>query len=90
MIQINISDARQNFPSLINRVYAGEEFLVVKNKIPVARIISVDKKKKKLTKRQILPEAFGIWKNRPEWKGLSTIQIAYKLREQAWKGNYRD
>lgn len=28
-------------------------------------------------------EAFGLWKNRPEWKGKSTIEIAAELRRKA-------
>jgi hypothetical protein len=27
--------------------------------------------------------AFGMWKNRPEWKGLSTLEIMAKLREKS-------
>ena len=42
----------------------------------------------KITKRAIDPKIFGMWKNRKDFKGLSTIQIADRLRETAWKGNY--
>lgn len=91
MVTVTISQARQDLPSLINRVYAGEEFLIVKNKIPMAQISPVKKRQmKKIFKRKILPEVFGMWKNRKEWKGLSTIEIADRLRESAWKGNYGD
>ena len=89
MNTINISQARQRFLELANRVYAGEEFLVVKNKIPIL-VMKPIKPEKKVIKRKIDPKIFGMWKDRKDWKGLSTVEIANKLREQAWKGNYRD
>lgn len=88
MTQINVSDFRQNLPNYLNRVFAGEEFLIVKNKIPVAHLNPVKKKKMVVKKRRILPEAFGMWKNRKEWRGMSSIEIADMLREKVLKGNY--
>ena len=85
---ISISHARQNLPELVNRVYKGEEFLIIKNKIPMAHLNPVKKVKKVIKKRIILPEVFGMWKNRKDFKGLSTVEIANKLRETAWKGRY--
>lgn len=90
MIQISVSQARQKFLELANRVYAGEEFLVVKNKIPMLVMKPVKKEKRTVKKKKILPEAFGMWKDRKDWNGLSTIQIADMLREKALKGNYDD
>jgi len=88
MTQISVSQFRQNLPSFMDRVYAGEEFLVVKNKIPMATVIPV-KNEKKITKRKIDPKIFGMWKNR--WpKSMSSVDIVNKWREEAWKGNYGD
>ena len=84
MIQINISQARQILPSLINRVYQGEEFIIVKNKIPIAQITPVDKKLIKRKEKKILPEARKLFKH---LKG-SNIKIANFLRDSAWKGTY--
>lgn len=88
MTQISVSQFRQNLPSFINRVFAGEEFLVIKNKIPVATVTPV--KKEKIFKKKIDLSTFGIWKNRKDFKGMSTVQIADSLRDKAWKGNYAD
>ncbi len=87
---MNVSQARQRFLELVNRVYAGEEFLITKNKIPVLTISPIRKenKIKKTFKRKIDPKIFGMWKNRKDFKGMSTIEIADMLREKAWKGNY--
>lgn len=90
MITMNVSQARQRFLELVNRVYAGEEFLITKNKIPVLTITPIKKEKKLRVKRKINFKSFGMWKNRKEWKGLSTIEIADRLRELAWKGKYDD
>lgn len=90
MKQINISEARQNLPSILQQVYEGKEFLVTKNNIPLAKFIKVDSRRVNKPKRKIVPKVFGIWKNRQEWKGLSTVEIADRLREQAWKGSYDD
>lgn len=86
MTQVNISQFRENLPSFMDRVYAGEEFLVMKNKIPMASVIPV--RKEKISKKKIDLSAFGIWRNRKDFKGMTTVQIADMLREKAWKGNY--
>lgn len=87
MTQISASQARQDFLQLLNRVYAGEEFLIVKNKIPVASLNPVKKEKKVIKKRKILPEAFGMWKDR--WPASkSSVDIVNEWREEMWKGRY--
>ena len=89
MMQVNVSQARQDFLNLANRVYAGEEFLVVKNNIPMLTMKPI-RKEKIDRKKKIDLSAFGIWKNRKDFKGMSTIQIADMLRDKAWKGSYAD
>jgi len=56
MAQISVSQARQNFLQLANRVYEGEEFLVIKNGIQMLKMSPV-RKEKIVTKRKILPGA---------------------------------
>lgn len=87
MNQISVSQARQDFLNLTNRVYSGEEFLVLKNKIPMMVMKPVRLEKRTIRKSNH-SKIFGMWKNRKDFVGLSTIQIADRLREVAWKGNY--
>ena len=88
MNQISVSQARQDFLNLTNRVYSGEEFLVFKNKIPMMVMKPIGKEKSDRKKR-IDPKVFGMWKNR--WpKSMSSVDIVNKWREEAWKGNYGD
>lgn len=84
MNQINISQARQILPSLINRAYQGEEFIIIKNKIPVAQIIPVDKKTVLKSEKKLLPQALKLFKR---YKG-SNIKVANFLRDTAWRGKY--
>ena len=57
MIQISISQARQEFLELANRVYSGEEFLVLKNKIPMLMMQPIKSDKSIRRPRFILPGA---------------------------------
>ncbi len=57
MMQISVSQARRDFLELANRVYAGEEFLVVKNKIPMLMMYPVRIEKTVREPRRILPGA---------------------------------
>ena len=85
MMQISVSQARQDFLKLANRVYAGEEFLVVKNKIPMMILKPV--KIKKAMKRKIDPKMFGMWKDR--WpKNKSSVEVVNQWRAQSWRGRY--
>lgn len=84
MTTVSVSYARQNFPDLVNRAYAGEEFLVVKNNIPVAKMIPVGDKTARKRKKKIVPGATSLFSH---LKG-STIEVADKLRESAWRGTY--
>ena len=82
-----MTEFRQKLPAYLDRVLAGEEFEVVRNRISVALVTPTEKKVRKI-KRKVYAKAFGMWKDRKEWKGMSTIQIADMLREKAWKGKY--
>ena len=72
-------------PQLLNRVFAGEEFLVVKNKIPIAKLSPI--KKESVFKRKIDPGVFGMWKNR--WpKSKSSADIVNEWRKEILYGKY--
>jgi antitoxin (DNA-binding transcriptional repressor) of toxin-antitoxin stability system len=86
MIQITISQARQNLPSVVDRALAGEEFVILRNRMPVVKISAVGKNKK-VIKRRILPEVFGMWKNR--WpKSKSSEDIVNEWRKEVLYGKY--
>lgn len=82
MTQISVSQARQNLSQLLNRVFAGEEFLLVKNNIPVAHLTPV--RKERVVKKRILP---GATKLLAHWKG-PTLDVARRLRKLAEQSNY--
>lgn len=84
MRQVSISQARQHFPSLIESVYYGDEVLVTKHKIPIAKIVPLSSSPGKMAQRSVPKEAFGLWK---DIKGKTTV-VARKLRKEAWVGNY--
>lgn len=88
MTTVSVSYARQNFPQLVNRAYAGEEFLVVKNNIPVVTIQKSVQINSDRSKKRALSSVFGLWKDRPDMKGKTTIEIADELRKKAWYGSY--
>lgn len=84
MIQVNVSELRQNLPTFINRVFTGEEFLITKNGLMVAKLTPAKNMIKKPKKRIVLPSAFGMWK---DFKG-ETVEIVNKWKKEAWRGNY--
>lgn len=85
MTQVSVSQARQNFLQIANRAYAGEEFVVTKNKIPMLTISPM--RKEKPVKRKIYAKAFGMWKNR--WpKGMSSVDIVNEWRRQEETRSY--
>ena len=57
MIQISVSQARQDFLQIANQVYGGEEFLVTKNKIPMLVMRPIKPEKSLRRQRIILPGA---------------------------------
>lgn len=84
-MHISISQARQNLPQLITRVFNGEEFVITKNKIPAALLTSPDRKqKKKSEKKRILQKSSYLFSH---LKG-ATIKVADNLRLHSWKGKY--
>jgi antitoxin (DNA-binding transcriptional repressor) of toxin-antitoxin stability system len=85
MIQINISQARQNFSELAQKAYFGEEVVVYRNQIPFIKFIKADQEKP-VKKIKFDKKALGLFKH---LKGTN-IEIADWLRETAWKGNYGD
>ena len=85
MIQVSVTQARQQLPQLLNRVFAGEEFLVVKNKIPVATISPV-KREKAVIKKRLIP---GATKLMSHLRGDSVdIVNEWRKREEARSYHY--
>lgn len=84
MIQVNISQARQTLPTLVDKVYRGEEYVIVKNRIPVAQLVPLTKKVNKIAQKRIISTAIRLFSH---LKG-SNIKIANELRESAWRGKY--
>lgn len=56
MTQISVSQARQDFLQIANRVFAGEEFEVLKNGIPVMTLKQVDKKTMERFRKSLIPK----------------------------------
>lgn len=83
MITVSVSYAREKLPELINRAYQGEEFLILKNKIPVARLTAATRSGKTPPKK-ILTRATKVFSH---LKGTST-QIVNKWRKEALYGRY--
>lgn len=42
MTEINVHEAKTNFSKLLNRVLAGEEIIIAKAGIPVARLVPIN------------------------------------------------
>lgn len=84
MTQVSISDFRQNLPSFMDRVYKGEEFKIMKNNILMGVLLPAARKK--VVKRKLVAGATNLLGH---LKG-STIEIADKLRQEAWYGKYAD
>ena len=84
MMQVSMSDFRENLPTYSDMVLAGEEFEVLRNRIPVLKVTAIDTPKKVIKSRKVMPEALNLLSH---LKG-STVEIANKLRKDAWYGKY--
>ena len=90
---VSVTDFRDNLAEYLNAVrFEKQRIVVKKNRSIMAELVppvSAKDKTKKRKKRKILPEAFGMWRNR--WpKTMSSVDIVNKWREEAWRGNYGD
>lgn len=47
--EINIDEANTDFSNLLRRVMAGEEIVIVKDGVPVARLVPIDSERKTRT-----------------------------------------
>ncbi|MDP1722181.1 MAG: type II toxin-antitoxin system prevent-host-death family antitoxin [Candidatus Gottesmanbacteria bacterium] len=81
MQQVTVSWAREEWAQLVNRVFAGEEFLVVKNNIPVARLLPVEKTAPTVHRKKILPAASTLLSH---FTGTAA-QVGLLLRQRAWR-----
>lgn len=90
-ISVSVTDFRDNLADYLNAVrFENQRVVVKKNRNIMAELVpskSVQSQIKKQIKRRVLPEVFGMWKNR--WpKEMSSVEIVNKLREEAWRGKY--
>lgn len=81
MQQVTVSWAREEWAQLVNRVFAGEAFLVVKNNIPVARLLPVEKTTRVRRQRKILPIATKLLSH---FTG-NAADVGMLLRRRAWR-----
>jgi antitoxin (DNA-binding transcriptional repressor) of toxin-antitoxin stability system len=84
MIQISVSQARRDFLELANRIYSGQEYLVVKNKIPMLVMLPVKPEKPITRPRRILPGATKLMVN---LKGDS-VKIVNEWRQKEEMRSY--
>lgn len=73
------------------RLPDGTPVTVVPDRAPRATKSRANKSRKSSHRSTPLSElpAIGMWKNRPDWKGKSTAQIARALREKSLGGRRR-
>lgn len=81
MIPISVSQARQQFPSIIDRVFAGDSFVVTKQRLPVAEIRPI-RREVRVGKKRIIPAATRILR---DLQG-SSLDVVSQWRDAAWKG----
>ena len=88
--KIGVRDFQHNLSRHINSVKHrplvvtkhGEDVLLVSD--PATSHLKREPKKKKLLTEDL--KFFGMYKNRKDWKGKSSAQIARELRRVAWYG----
>lgn len=90
MAVMNISQAREKLPELMNEVYFNSKtFIITRRGIPMVKITTATENKNKRAKstksaRAIAVEkVFGMWAGR--WATKNTIEISQLLRKKAWQ-----
>lgn len=89
-IRVSVTDFRNNLADYLNAVkYEKKKIIVKKNRSVMAEVFpqSAKDQTKKRVKRRVLPEVFGMWKNRKDMQG-PIEEVAARLRDRAWRGNY--
>jgi len=88
MNKINITQAREKLPEIMNEVYFNlRTFIITRRGIPMVKITKIDEKEvrervSEKERKKAIREAARIWKNR--WKGKTTEEVVSMLREKAW------
>lgn len=82
MIPVSVSQARQQFPSIIDRVFAGDSFVVTKQRLPIAEIRPF-RRATLVGKKRIIPAATRIFR----YLHGSSVDIVNQWRDAAWKGS---
>lgn len=89
-IQVSVTDFRDNLADYLNAVrYEKKKIIIKKNRAVMAEVIPQSEKDKikKQVKRRVLPEVFGMWKDRKDMQG-PIEEVAARLRDKAWRGDY--
>lgn len=90
-ILVSVTDFRDNLADYLNAVrFENQRVVVKKNRNIMAELVpskSAQSQIKKQIKKRVLPEVFGMWKNRKDMQG-PIEEVAARLRDRAWKGDY--
>lgn len=92
MAVMNISQAREKLPELMNEVYFNSKtFIITRRGIPMVKLTTANENKSKRTKStksarvMAVEKVFGMWAGR--WATKSTIEISQLLRKKAWQSH---
>lgn len=90
-LTVSVTDFRDNLADYLNAVrFENQRVVVKKNRNIMAELVPPKSAKDQIkpqAKRRVLPEAFGMWKNRKDMQG-PIEEVAARLRDRAWRGDY--
>jgi hypothetical protein len=86
-LTVSVTDFRDNLADYLNAVKYEKKKIIVKKNRSVMAEVSPPATAKKQKRKIIFSEAFGMWKNRKDMQG-PIEDVAARLRDRAWKGDY--
>ncbi len=75
MAKVNVREAREQLPDLLDRVEHGEEVIVVRRGKPVARLVPVEHMAKRLPSLSSFRQSIGS-------KGTSSVDLVRRERDE--------
>ncbi len=75
MAKVNVREAREQLPDLLDRVEHGEEVVVVRRGKPVARLVPVEHAAKRLPSLSQFRQSIGS-------KGTSSVDLVRRERDE--------
>ena len=75
MAKVNVREAREQLPDLLDRVEHGEEVVVVRRGKPVARLVPVEHTAKRLPSLSGFRQSIGS-------KGTSSVELVRRERDE--------